>query len=453
MRLRLNPLPPSPTPCPELPGAGRIFVFSLIIERVTPLHRKGAMHKLLCLLVVFAAFTSLAAAYEFNWQYIGHPLSSVVCAIEDPLDSAMVRVGCYCPWDNPLSGGVYVHHDPDTTWSFGGLRGHRVFSLRTFPYCRPGQLFASTDQGLYVFNRDTMWTLLNNIGIMGGTEQVDFVISPYDTSLWIITIESESGGSAHFVSRNGGLDWTFFSNGHGTFFSRTDANTIYYCSGGLWRTNIADSTFEEVLSPVDRAIYHPTQPWVYGFVFSSLARYDEVTGDTMRVIAPSETELWDINYSEGEGLFVATSAGLYRVTDDLLTWEACTDSISVDGVLIICSSRDRYVALGWENTIYTMLRTPSFFAEPKLQPPSSFLTIPNPFNATTQIRYSVPREGHVSVRVFDVLGREVCVLVDEVMAAGEQRVVLDGSALASGIYFVRLSAGEMNATRKVLLVR
>ena len=78
---------------------------------------------------------------------------------------------------------------------------------------------------------------------------------------------------------------------------------------------------------------------------------------------------------------------------------------------------------------------------------------PNPFNSTTEIRYAVPRTSHVSLKVFDVTGREVAVLMDEVVTVGEGRVTWRAEGVASGLYFVRLSAGETSATRKVLLVR
>lgn len=78
---------------------------------------------------------------------------------------------------------------------------------------------------------------------------------------------------------------------------------------------------------------------------------------------------------------------------------------------------------------------------------------PNPFNASTTIAYALPRAGHVSLRVLDPLGREVAVLADEQYQAGEHRVTLDGAELPSGIYFARLSAGTVDLTQKLMLIR
>jgi hypothetical protein len=78
---------------------------------------------------------------------------------------------------------------------------------------------------------------------------------------------------------------------------------------------------------------------------------------------------------------------------------------------------------------------------------------PNPFNSTNTIAFSLPQAGVLSVRVFDVLGREVSVLKDGFVEAGTHRVTFDGSSLASGIYFVRIDAGEFVQTNKLMLLK
>ncbi len=83
----------------------------------------------------------------------------------------------------------------------------------------------------------------------------------------------------------------------------------------------------------------------------------------------------------------------------------------------------------------------------------NLLAYPNPFNSTTEIRYAVPRSSHVSLKVFDVTGREVCCLVDGMANAGERRIVWEAGGVASGVYFVRVAAGETGVTRKVMLVK
>jgi hypothetical protein len=105
-------------------------------------------------------------------------------------------------------------------------------------------------------------------------------------------------------------------------------------------------------------------------------------------------------------------------------------------------------------------------------PPSFTLeqNYPNPFNPTTVISYQLPVVSSVRLAVYDLLGREVAVLVNERKAPGSYEVKFDGAGLASGVYFYRLSvsplarrdlvtqerdgqAGDFVRTRKLLVLR
>jgi hypothetical protein len=78
---------------------------------------------------------------------------------------------------------------------------------------------------------------------------------------------------------------------------------------------------------------------------------------------------------------------------------------------------------------------------------------PNPFNPTTTIRYSIPQQVHVVLKVYNVLGKEVLTLVDEMQSGGEKSVRFDASGLASGLYFYRLQAGSFADIKRALLLK
>lgn len=78
---------------------------------------------------------------------------------------------------------------------------------------------------------------------------------------------------------------------------------------------------------------------------------------------------------------------------------------------------------------------------------------PNPFNPTTTIGFRVPSFGYVSLKVYDMLGREVATLVDKELASGSYKIQFDGSNLPSGVYIVRLIAGNYSESRKMLLIK
>jgi hypothetical protein len=78
---------------------------------------------------------------------------------------------------------------------------------------------------------------------------------------------------------------------------------------------------------------------------------------------------------------------------------------------------------------------------------------PNPFNPSTTIKFELPTSSVVRLSVYDVLGREVSVLVNERREAGFHEVKFDGSGLSSGVYFYRIQAGNFVETKKLVLLR
>ena len=78
---------------------------------------------------------------------------------------------------------------------------------------------------------------------------------------------------------------------------------------------------------------------------------------------------------------------------------------------------------------------------------------PNPFNPSTTISYHLTALSHVNLKLFDILGREVTTLVDARQGPGMYAVHVNGSRLASGVYFYRISAGNFSAVRKMILLR
>jgi hypothetical protein len=78
---------------------------------------------------------------------------------------------------------------------------------------------------------------------------------------------------------------------------------------------------------------------------------------------------------------------------------------------------------------------------------------PNPFNPTTTIGFSIKNSEFSTLKVYDLLGREVAVLVNERMAAGVHQVTFDAAGLAGGMYFYRLQAGDFLQTNRLLLIK
>jgi len=78
---------------------------------------------------------------------------------------------------------------------------------------------------------------------------------------------------------------------------------------------------------------------------------------------------------------------------------------------------------------------------------------PNPFNPATQISYTLARDGHVKLEIYNLLGQKVATLVDKHQEAGQKRVHWEAKDFSSGIYFYKLTAGDFTATKKMVLIR
>ena len=78
---------------------------------------------------------------------------------------------------------------------------------------------------------------------------------------------------------------------------------------------------------------------------------------------------------------------------------------------------------------------------------------PNPFNPNTVVSFQLPVAGFVSLKVYDISGREVSSLVNEVREAGYYSVTFDAKSLSSGTYFYKLTEAEFTQTKKMILIK
>jgi hypothetical protein len=124
-------------------------------------------------------------------------------------------------------------------------------------------------------------------------------------------------------------------------------------------------------------------------------------------------------------------------------------SVAIDGGLVYAADYDYF-------GIYDISEVHSTSPNLKTSTPVEFVLYPcypNPFNPSTAIRFSLPHTGHAKLIIYDVTGRQVKVLTNEVLNAGEHRLTFNGSSLSSGVYFIRLEAGHHMQTEKLILLK
>ncbi len=78
---------------------------------------------------------------------------------------------------------------------------------------------------------------------------------------------------------------------------------------------------------------------------------------------------------------------------------------------------------------------------------------PNPFNPVTKINFELPSEGRVLVELFDIMGKRVEEILNAEMSSGPHSIVLNGTKLSTGVYFVKLKFGKYTAIKKMILLK
>ena len=300
--------------------------------------------------------------------------------------------------------------------TFSTLRNHMGPIYRAFAnsyVARPTSIRLDRSGNMYVLWRKTTvddWGINTlTVGDTTLTAQDEArnlnVLTKFDaqgTLLWVRRLDS------HYVLSPGGLEVA--ENGH-----------VYVW--GIFRGRYAE--FEGVRLTQEEA------EGLDGFV----AHYDE-SGHLVRALHLETTgDTWDYI----ETLAIGASGNVYVV-----------GSFRADRAIL---GADTLYARGEGNLFIAKYGAMSLSSEPSDEVPSREIEVwnyPNPFRQRATIEYRLPAGGHVRLTMYDVLGRELAVLVDERQSAGSHFAKLDASSWPSGVYLYRLEAGNQVATGRLV---
>jgi len=163
---------------------------------------------------------------------------------------------------------------------------------------------------------------------------------------------------------------------------------------------------------------------------------------------------------------IAVSGSAYAQSN-AVNWSAFSSGFA-QGARVNSSVRSVVIPMAGRGTTGNSQVATGFLANPDIHGPVSAVSeeesaipatyslsqnYPNPFNPETEISFMLQASGFTSLRVYDLLGRVVATLVDEVLPAGRYTAKWSAGTAASGVYLLRLSAGDFRATRKMVLMR
>jgi photosystem II stability/assembly factor-like uncharacterized protein len=385
-------------------------------------------------------------------------------------------------------------------WTQTGLGeaqiGYNIYSSGT-------EVFAATLNGVYsTADVGNPWF---NIGLQGR------LVFDVITSGQYILAATEGTGPGVFRTSDHGNTWlevTGIANQSVRAFAK-NSSYIFACTwgGGIFRSNDDGANWQSVglTNGGFRSIYAAGETLFCGVDKIYFSTDNGANWQERQLPWPSG-DTWGFHYNNG--ILYACDTGLYTSTDMGDTWQlkygitfdslgSVTDSklfrdvVSYQNVLIASvafnsilvsydggnnwSSFNEGLISDWtfaglaikEPNIWALR---DFFGNAYLRPLSNITDVedennitpkefnldqnyPNPFNNSTVIRYAIPKEGLVTLKIYDIIGEEVSTLVNETRQAGNYQVAFNSEDLTSGVYFYRLQAGDFVQTRKMILLK
>jgi ligand-binding sensor domain-containing protein len=160
----------------------------------------------------------------------------------------------------------------------------------------------------------------------------------------------------------------------------------------------------------------------------------------------------------GTKLFCGTNGGIFVSTSKGASWTDVSSGFPKVGVTSLAVNGSDLVAGtygygAWKRPVDEMIASVGSNGHGFPLRFELSQNYPNPFNPSTTISYDLPQRAHVTLKIFDILGREVAVLVDEEKQAGSYSVRWNALHVASDVYFYRLEAGSFVQTKKLVLMK
>jgi photosystem II stability/assembly factor-like uncharacterized protein/spore coat protein CotH len=280
-----------------------------------------------------------------------------------------------------------------------------------------------------------------------------------------------AGDSGHVaVTLDSGKTWNadMLDSGRYDFYGLAISNNNYAMvvgeKGSIYFTTVAGIFWEQRFPNVTTNLYavkNYSDPgfFVVGDSGTVLATADNgITWNNISI--PTSTKLKDLFVLNANNIYVVGEGGkIFYTNNGGANWysQYSADSHDLNAITFVDSAYG--IAVGNSATVLktTESGTLTGFKEPLVSIPADFKldqNYPNPFNPTTIINYQLPISNYVSLKVYDILGREVQTLVSEYKKMGKFFVEFNGSNLASGVYFYQLRIGsQFVQTKKLMLLR
>lgn len=366
--------------------------------------------------------------------------------------SAGVRVLNISDPTNPVEIAWYDTYPEHNLTSYDGCWGVYKF---------PSGIIIASDR------KHGLITLMPNLNPTPGIPNANFMAAP-------LTIEQ--GGSLTLLDLSTGVpnSWQWTVSGNQTVTSNSQNPTITINQVGQYtvKLRVSNSFGSDSLIMTNYINVIPTVLHSFSFNTTGIQRIETSSTDTTKVTYrwTRSSTAQGITYKFRAQKFGGSSFIFMNSNnngqDTAITFrKSFLDSLAVqfgttgDSVLVTCKA---YAYNGFDslasgnNLILNIVRTTVGINLISSEIPGEFkleYNYPNPFNPETTIKYQLPKAAFVSIKLYDITGREVSTLVNEQHQAGYYNFNFNASYLASGVYFYRIQAGEFSDIKRMVLVK
>jgi hypothetical protein len=367
-------------------------------------------------------------------------------------------------------GGIYRSTDEGNSWVMinNGLSTgdhiNSVFSLN-------GNLLEAGDRGIYLStNNGDNWTQTN---ISNAVNSFTILGSNLFACGGNNIYKSSDNGSSWNTVNSSSAATVIYSTGNDLFINKNSYSDSLACgickstdSGITWNPSNSGLPFTTSVVPfppykqkIYPTIYSITNVGNTLFIATGTEVYKSTDGGTTWV--PKNNGLpFSVSslITTGNILIAGTLTGIYFSSDIGENWNDFTadlptlisiNAITVDNQFITVGTAENV----WHRSISNI--TGVYEKANNILPAEYNLSqnYPNPFNPTTTINFQIPLSSKVTLKIYDVLGREVKSLVNEFKIAGKYSVTFNATNLASGVYFYNLRAGNYVESKKMILLK
>lgn len=352
--------------------------------------------------------------YGLNWQHSNQP-PDFICENSLKVFNTDVYLGTF-PYMG-TGGGLYRSSNEGVNWTKIGFNNHSVILIEV----SSTSIFLYTDTGFYrSSNNGAAWTQIplidNNIRCIASNG-----LNVYVGSKGII-----------YRSTNNGINWTSFSSG---LPPATRFNKIVVSGSNI---------FISGLDTMDNA---------NGGIYKSVDNCQSWTS-----IGLTDKKVTSLSVA-GYNLFAGTRlGGVYLSTNAGVTWIQKNQGMTSYNINAFLIFGDYVLAaetvnLGvWRRFLLDIIGINKISTEI----PNKFSlnqNTPNPFNPSTKIEFQVPNDGFITLKVFNIDGKEIETLVNEKVSAGTYETTWNASKFSSGVYFYRIETLNFVETKKMILLK